>query len=146
MNRREARKHAFSLIYQLPFHTDFEADAAFECYIYQLAADNPEMDIDSIQREYIKTTLSGVCSHIDEIDGLIKKNLHGWEIDRISKVDLAILRLCIYEVRFIEEIPDKVSINEAVVLAKEYGTDDSKSFVNGVLASVSRDISSGAGE
>ena len=73
---------------------------------------------------------------MDEIDKIILSKLKNWSISRIAKIDLAILRLAIYEIKYVDSIPEKVSINEAVELAKMYGNNDSKSFVNGVLAKV----------
>ena len=73
---------------------------------------------------------------IEKIDNVILNNLKNWTIDRIFKIDLAILRLAIYEILYIDNIPEKVSANEAVELAKTYGNNDSKSFVNGLIAKV----------
>ena len=87
-------------------------------------------------KEYIKDAVFGIKDNINEIQGLIEKNLKAdWKIDRISKIDLSLLKLAIYEIKY-KEIPYKVAINEALELAKKYGEDNSKNFVNGILASV----------
>ena len=83
--------------------------------------------------------LKGVKDNIKNIDDIILSKLKNWSLDRIAKIDLAILRLAIYEILYVDSIPDKVSANEAVELAKTYGNNDSKSFVNGVIAKVIED-------
>jgi N utilization substance protein B len=133
MNRRQAREHAFLLIYQIPFYEDFNPVAVYRDFA------SGDLSRDGLP-EYIFSALKGVCEHIGMIDEVIARNLHGWEMDRLNKTDLAALRLCVYELLFEPEIPEAVSINEAVELAKKYGTDDSKSFVNGVLSGVSKQL------
>ena len=86
---------------------------------------------------YIKTIVNGVFNSLDRIDAEIASNMRGWKIERISKVDLAILRMSIYEIIYMEGIPVNVSINEAVKLAKIYSGDSSGAFVNGVLGKAS---------
>ena len=75
-----------------------------------------------------------IYAHIEELDAAINEASKGWKTTRMGKVDLTLIRLAVYEIRFEEEIPVKVSINEAIELAKKYGTDDSPAFVNGILA------------
>ena len=87
-------------------------------------------------KEYIEDAILGIEKNKEEIKLQIEKNLKSdWKIERISKIDLAILKLAIYEIKY-KEIPFKVVINEAVELAKKYGEDSSKNFVNGILASI----------
>ena len=90
--------------------------------------------------EYINKVFPGVYEHIEEIDRLISENSVGWSIKRISKTALCILRLAIYEMKYFDEIPVSVSINEAVELCKKYATNDDASFVNGILATVSKSL------
>lgn len=118
------------------------------CYIYsqeiqrqnsrsqvKLFLDCQEVE-DTRAREYVKEIARGVKENNEEITAIIEKNLKkGWTIDRISTVDLAILKLAIYEIKYKKE-PFKVIINEAVNIAKKYGEETSSAFVNGVLASV----------
>ena len=92
-----------------------------------------------LEKEYIEEVTKGVIKNIEKIDEIILNNLKNWNIARIAKIDLAILRLAIYEMNYIDNIPLKVSANEAVELAKTYGNSDSKSFVNGLLAKVIED-------
>ena len=129
MGRKKARDNAFKCVYQLSFGQDIDLSKILEnCYI--------ENENDEEEKEYIETVLNGINSNIEKIDNIILSNLKNWTIDRIFKIDLAILRLAIYEILFIDNIPVKVSANEAVELAKTYGNNESKSFVNGLLAKV----------
>ena len=96
-----------------------------------------EEELENIKEEdkkYLTGKVDAILSHLESIDAEINDKSVGWKTSRMAKVDLAILRLAVYEIRYEEDIPEKVSINEAVELAKKYGTDDSSSFVNGVLA------------
>ena len=118
------------------------------CYIYsqeiqgknskaqvKLFLDSTEVE-DGRAREYVKEVASGIKENDEEITNMIAKNLKsGWTIDRISTVDLSLLKLAIYEIKY-GEIPYKIAINEAVNLAKKYGEEQSSSFVNGILAKV----------
>ena len=129
MGRKRARDNAFKCVYQLSFGQDIDLSKILEnCYI--------ENENDEEEKEYIETVLNGINSNIEKIDNIILSNLKNWTIDRIFKIDLAILRLAIYEILFIDNIPVKVSANEAVELAKTYGNNESKYFVNGLLAKV----------
>ena len=84
----------------------------------------------------MEDVVNGIEKNKEQIDKLIEKNLKSdWKIERISKIDLAILKIAIYEIKY-KDIPFKVGINEAVELAKKYGEDNSKNFVNGILASI----------
>ena len=119
MNRSEIREEAFKLIYSLEIQKKEPIEEQIELYIESNGIDNKKAI------EYIEDAVNG-----------IEKNLKQyWKIDRISKVDLAILKLAIYEIKY-KDIPFKVVINEAVELAKKYGEDNSKNFVNGILASI----------
>lgn len=129
MGRKKARDNAFKCIYQVGFDFNLNLEDMLK-HNYEENENTEE------EKEYISELLNGVVKNIDAIDDEILKNLKDWSIDRISKVDLAILRLAIYEIKFIENIPVKVSLNEAVELAKMYGDDNSANFVNGLLAKV----------
>ena len=92
-------------------------------------------------KEYIKDAVIGINENIKEIQELIEKNLKAdWQLDRISKIDLSLLKLAIYEIKY-KKIPYKVAINECLELSKKYGEESSKNFVNGILASVVKEIS-----
>lgn len=139
MGRKKARDNAFKCIYQLGLENCNSVDDIINyCCI--------ENENDEEEKEYIQKVVLGVSGNLEKIDSVILSKLKNWSIQRIARVDLGILRLAIYEMLFLnKEIPAKVSINEAVELAKTYGNNDSKSFVNGVLAKVieSGEVSNG---
>ena len=130
MNRSEIREEAFKLIYSLEIQKKEPIEEQIELYIESNGIDNKKAI------EYIEDAVNGIEKNKEVITEKIEKNLkQDWKIDRISKVDLAILKLAIYEIKY-KDIPFKVVINEAVELAKKYGEDNSKNFVNGILASI----------
>lgn len=132
MSRKKARDNAFKCVYQLEFMDKQNIDEILEyCFV-----ENENIEE---EKKYIKSVLTGICENISEIDAIILSKLKNWNLERIAKIDLAILRLAIYEIKYVEDIPVKVSANEAVELAKMYGNTDSKSFVNGVIAKVIQD-------
>lgn len=131
MSRKLSREHAFRLIFQTLIQREDKLDQK-DLYIENSEIENEETI------EYIEETFKGVLEHDEEITELIKTNIKkDWTIQRISKIDLSILKLAIYELKY-TELPYKVVINEAVELAKDYGDDASQSFVNGILASIVR--------
>ena len=135
MGRKEARDLCFKCIYEFEYDKEKSLDKILEfCYL--------ENEIGITEKKYIEQVLNGVKNNLEEIDKIILSKLKNWSINRIAKVDLAILRLAIYEINYMEDIPVKVTANEAVELAKIYGNNDSKSFVNGVIAKVieSKDV------
>lgn len=129
MGRKKARDNAFKCIYQLEFYDMDKLDNILaSCY--------DENSNDEEEKEYIEKVLRGVCANIEAIDSIILLKLKNWTIQRIAKIDLAILRLAIYEIQYVENMPVKVAANEAVELAKLYGNPGSRSFVNGLIAKV----------
>ena len=130
MTRSEIREAAFKLIYSLEIQKVEDLEEAIELYIESNDITNKS------EIEYIKDAVLGIEKNKDEIEEKIKEHLKSdWKIERISKMDLSILKLAIYEIKY-KELPFKVVINEAVELAKKYGEDSSKNFVNGILASI----------
>ena len=130
MNRSAMREEVFKVIYSMQIQKVENKEEQIELYIESNNINNKEA------QEYIKDVAFGIEKHQENIDNQIKQNLkENWRIERISKIDLSILRLAIYEIEY-KEIPYKVAINEAVELAKKYGEDTSKNFVNGILASI----------
>ena len=126
MDRSGARELAFKLLYSLEIQKSENIEEQIELYI----------ESNNITKTYMEDVVNGIEKNKEQIDKLIEKNLKSdWKIERISKMDLSILRLAIYEINY-KELPYKVAINEAVELAKKYGEDTSKKFVNGVLASI----------
>ena len=130
MERSQIREQAFKLIYSIEIQKTDSLKEAIDLYI-------EANEITSKKAvEYIEDAILGIEKNLKEIDSYIEKNLkQEWKIERISKIDLSILRLAIYEITY-KQVPYKVAINEAVELAKKYGEDASKKFVNGILASV----------
>ena len=130
MNRSEIREQAFKLIYSLEIQKKENIEEKIELYLESNEITNKNAI------EYIKDAIYGIEEHKEEILEKIEKHLKSdWRIERISKVDLSILKLAIYEIKY-KEIPFKIAINEAVELAKKYGEESSKNFVNGILASI----------
>lgn len=136
MNRTAIRENTFKLLYSNEIQKEIDEEQ-IEIFI---EANNIEGEE---QIAYIKNSFYGIQKNINEIKELIEKNLkEKWTIERISKIDLAILKLAIYEILY-SEVPYKVAINEAIELAKKYGDENSKKFINGILASIvkEKDIS-----
>ena len=130
MNRTAIREQTFKLIYSLEIQKQEDLEEAIELY------EQSNEITDKKAKEYINYTILGIQENKEEIIRQIETNLKAeWKLERISKVNLAILKLAIYELKY-TEIPFKVAINEAVELAKKYGEESSKNFVNGILASI----------
>ena len=129
MNRRELRENTFKMLFRKDFHEKSEFEEQFAFFI-----DSFDNQIEEKDRNYIHDRVEEIFSKIEEIDKMIEDVTEGWKINRISKVDLTIMRLAYYEMKIDEDIPVGVAINEAVELAKKFGGDDSPSFVNGILA------------
>lgn len=128
MSRREIRENIFKLLFRVEFHDNDEMQEQFDMIEDELG------NISEADMNYIKDKFSKIVENIEAIDAEINEKSQGWKTSRMGKVDLSIIRLAVYEIKFEDDIPVKVSINEAVELAKKFGTDDSASFVNGVLA------------
>ena len=128
MTRRALREQVFLMLFRVEFHDAKELNEQIELYKEQLE-DCSEKDC-----EYIINKFKGIVEKLEEIDTAIGEASKGWKVSRMAKVDLALIRLAVYEMKYEEDVPVKVAINEAIELAKQYGTDDSPAFVNGVLA------------
>ena len=134
MKRSAIRELTFRLIYSLEIQKAENLEEQIELYLECNEVEDEEA------KEYIKDAIFGINEHIEEIQELIEKNLKAdWKIDRISKIDLSLLKLAIYEIQY-KEIPYKVAINESLELAKKYGEATSKNFINGILASVVKEL------
>ena len=130
MNRTTMREYAFKLLYSMQIQKEEDTQELIQTYIEC----NEIVDENAIK--YIKDVIFGVKKNISEIEKDISNNLKSdWKIERVSKIDLSILKLAIYEIRY-KNLPFKIVINEAVELAKKYGEDSSPKFVNGILASI----------
>lgn len=128
MTRREIRENVFKLLFRVEFHNEEEMNEQLDLLKEELQGAS-DKDL-----EYISEKCKGLFTHLEEVDKAIDEVSKGWKTSRMAKVDLTIIRLAVYEIKYEDDIPVKVSINEAVELAKMFGTDESKSFVNGVLA------------
>lgn len=138
MSRKLAREITFKVVFSSNFQNKVEE---IESLIENLANDNElTEEVTTEDRKYIEEVSFGILKMTEELDAQIEKYLKGWTMDRIGKTDLAILRLAIYEILYREDIPYKVSINEAVELAKLFCDDASPAFINGVLAGVISDL------
>ncbi len=125
MGRKYARESTMKLLYQMEVNSDFTEDAIqifFENYTF-----------DNGEKLYIEMAVETIIENLANIDFHIKNNIEGWEINRLAKVDLSILRIAIYEMLYRKDIPVQVSINEAIEISKKYSTDESSKFINGVL-------------
>ncbi|MBO4433605.1 MAG: transcription antitermination factor NusB [Clostridia bacterium] len=128
MTRRQAREEAFILIFEKQFN-----DSPLE-EILDLAIEVRDIKPD----DYVRKTFFGVYDNLDKLDGIISANAIGWNINRISKTALAVLRLSIFEILYCDDIDAAVSINEAVELLKKYATQKDAKYVNGILSSVEK--------
>lgn len=128
MSRREIREQIFKLLFRVEFYEESDMPEQLSLFFEELDQ-REEKDTAYIQKKY-----EGIMAHLTEIDAMINEVAKGWKTSRMGKVDLTLIRLATYELKFEEDIPTGVAINEAVELAKAYGTDDSASFVNGILA------------
>lgn len=134
MNRSAIRENTFKLIYSLEIQQSENIEEQIELFLESNNINEAEA------KKYISNVILGIKNNEEEILKDIEKNLkEQWKINRISKMDLSILKLAIYEIKY-TEIPYKVAINEAVELAKKYGEDKSKNFVNGILASIVKEM------
>lgn len=126
MTRSKIREAVFKIIFQADFYEDEELRQQVEL----LEEEGEEYGEDS---EYIFQKAKAIFEHLSELDASIDETATGWKTTRMSKVDLSLIRLALYEMKY-EDLPKGIAINEAVELAKKYGTDQSSGFVNGVLA------------
>ena len=129
MTRREAREQAFMVLFEKIFDNESTISE-----IVEIAKDNDLIKINS----FAEVLLKAVENNGEEIDSVIEANLQDWTISRLPKVSLAVLRLAVAEIKFVDEVPDGVAVNEAVELAKKYGTAVDASFINGVLGAVAK--------
>lgn len=132
MRRSQIREELFKILFRIEFNDMNEMPEQMQ-YFFNVDCDE-EDTISDEDREYITNRENEILSKIPEIDAAISEKATGWTIERMGKVDVAIIRLAVFEIMFDDSIPVGVSINEAVELAKKYGREESGGFVNGVLA------------
>lgn len=129
MNRRSLREQVFKLLFRVEFNAINEMEEQCRLFLEHEDVEMSEEDASHITGKYL-----AIQEKLNEIDVMINEKAKGWTTERMGKVDLTIIRLAVYEMKFDETIPDGVAINEAVELAKKFGQDESSGFVNGVLA------------
>ena len=127
MNRKEAREFAMQVVFHMEIHKDFAPEALMKF---------PKIETMANQKEYVQTVITKLCENIEEIDETLNANSVGWPVTRMPKSDLAIARVATCEIKYMDSIPKAVSINEAVELAKAYGTDSSAKFINAILKNI----------
>jgi len=140
MSRKNAREDTFKLIFEAMIN---KGDYNDKLKNYFEAVAEPISEEESafvntpthVDNQYIEAVLKGVNENIEKLDKIIKENLKGWEIDRVSKTSIAAIRLALYEMMFLDDVPTSVAINEAVEIAKKYDGPEAGAFVNGVLGS-----------
>lgn len=128
MTRKEARKYCFKLMFE------YEVQKNDALTLLSFFEQNG-LELQN-QREYVETLINTALANIDAIDETIEKNSKGWRLSRLPKVTLAVLRVAVCEILYMDDIPDSIAINEAVELAKTYHDEKSGKFVNGILSSV----------
>lgn len=132
MKRKETREEAVKIAYSMDVNKEFNS---FDLQEYLEHFELNEMDMD-----YLKLTMSSMIENLEEIDKYITDNSKDWKINRIAKVDLAVLRVALSEILYNKSIPESVSINEAVEISKKFSNEDSHKFINGILGTVVRSI------
>ena len=130
MSRTELREHIFRMLFRVEFNNAEEMKEQEQFYFDELE------EATGKDQEYILNKYRAIDEKKEEIDKLLKEVTEGWKTSRMNRVDLTILRLATYEIKWDEDVPTGVAINEAVELAKKYSSDDGPAFVNGVLAKV----------
>lgn len=131
LKRREIREHLLKLLYLRDYHEEDEIPEENNLYYLQFT------DLSEENQKIVNDRYDAIYSKLGEVDHIIADAMSGWTIGRISKVELNILRIAVYEICFDEDIPDKVAINEAIEITKFYGSEDSSyGFVNGILAKI----------
>ena len=139
--RKNAREDAFRLLFEQHVNPE-EAAEKLERYFSAAKEESKKEEPFYVNRpseadaQYTRTVVEGALLHLSEIDKIIKENLKDWEMDRVSKISIAVLRLAIFEILYMDDIPAEVSASEAVAIAKKYDSPSAGSFVNGLLGSI----------
>lgn len=136
MGRHELREQVFRLLFRVEFNTAQEMEEQRALFVEDIPAEDTVRAASEKDKAYIVSRCSKVQDKIVEIDKVIDDNTEGWDTTRMGKVELAVLRLGVYEILFDDDIPGSVAINEAVGLAKQYGQENSGSFVNAILGKI----------
>lgn len=132
MGRRGLRENIFKLLFMSEFHKPEELAEQVGIYLAELE------NLEERDSDYMRGKYGAVREHLTEIDGLLNEISRRWKTSRMSRVDLNILRLAVYEILYDKDVPERVAANEAVEIAKKYGGEESSSFINGLLGKVIR--------
>ncbi len=133
MKRSELRENIFKLLFRVEFNEKEEMKEQVALYFEHVSLEG-EKSIPEKDQKYIQNKCQAIVEKLQDIDKEIEEVSDGWKISRMGKVELTIIRLALYEIRYDEDVPTGVAINEAVELAKKFGGDDAPSFINGILA------------
>ncbi|MBM7869207.1 N utilization substance protein B [Clostridium pascui] len=153
MNRKKSREVTMKLLFESMIkgedyktilddlrESNEREDSTMELMGIKMEEDPEDTSLDQVDMGYVINMMKNIQENEAMLDEKIKKYLKGWKINRISKVELAILRLCTYEILFEEDIPERVSINEAIELTKKYCDDKSKNYINAVLDNIAKEV------
>lgn len=130
MGRSELRQHIFRMLFLIEFNGKDEMPEQIEFYLDKIE------ELSEKDRDYIVNKHEAIVEKLEEIDSLLNEYTTGWKTSRMNKVDLSLLRLAVYEIKWDEDVPAGVAINEAVELAKKFSSDEGPSFINGVLGKI----------
>lgn len=139
MTRSELREHIFKLLFRVEFNDIDDIPEQMQFYFESPVGDDEDSVIPAISEKdslYIKDKYEKIAGMLPKLDEIIDEASKGWKSNRIGKVELTILRLAVYEMKYDDDIPIGVAINEAVELAKKFGQEESSSFINGILSGV----------
>lgn len=138
MGRRETRDATVKFLFSDDFSSERKKSESMEERIETFFKEYDGCEKGKIDMDYVKTVVEGTAEHSDVIDKLIEEHTENWAPDRMARIDMAILRVAIYEMLYMQDVPESVSINEAVELAKTYSHEDAGTFVNGILGGIYR--------
>ena len=131
MTRREARELIMKMLFEMTFHEDKTKEDILNQYIGEVKGK---------VKSFVQEEFEGICTHQEAIDKIIEESSDHWSLTRIAKVDLMLLRMAVYEMKWGQDVPQKVAINEAIEIAKLYSTDKSPKFINGLLGKIAQSL------
>lgn len=132
MKRRELREHIFELLFRIEFNNQEEMPEQIRLFFEDMG------ELEEKDQSYIEAKYASIVERLPQIDRLIGDTAEGWKVSRMGKVDLTILRLAVFEMKYDEDVPVGVAINEAVELSKKFGGDESPAFINGILGKLGK--------
>lgn len=141
--RRRAREHSLQFLYQIDLLQSSQHNNILKQV--ELYWENKEKLPEKQVVDFSNRINIGTAENLQSVDDIISKHSKNWKFSRLSKIDRNILRIAVYELLFMNDVPSKVTINEAIEIAKKYGTEESGSFINGILDNINKDIKEGAG-